>query len=504
MSRSFGNFLARKQNQEFTYRFSKLCESIARSGMRWDDYCRYQLYPTLAEGNYQSPDELLGLLNEVQRERHRWSPMRLFGSKTYDDGKPDPNAVPEAPSDKNGKYNWRDLGYTSVDQMSKAGPEDRKRRQAQFDAKKNGTPQPDIYGPSTTDEDPNAPDASVPDINDPAVAAGEPPVQPPAAAAKKKGGISQERLDQETKLYQAAGQNIQGRFKQALQQFYDMVRDDAHSTNNPHQYEVLRYFMKKIEPAYQQALTGLKAKASKGNEMRQIFTGPSRQSYEQRQKAARGPDAGIHHADGPDGSSNSVIAPTGDDGSVISTGLNRNGDNNLGPDSSNQSDTSNPYAGMGSVSSTDAGMGDLPPGFGPFTAGDGVQQPEAPPEAPVPAPAPTPVGSVVSPDAQQAVAAQSGGYVKPDDNSWPEEDVNNDIYYADKGDGGGDEEVKKILADMRKQGKSKEEIHHAVAAYRAKQRKSDLMNATHGSDDERSIADESYHPYKKLKYRRYR
>lgn len=492
MSRSFGNFLARKQNQEFTHRFSKLCENIARSGVRWDDYCRTQLYPTLAEGNYQSPDDLLDLLNEAPQERGWLNPMRYIRGKTYDDGKPvqDPSRAAPTKGD-----NWVDLGYPSIDAYNAATPQQKALRRKQVEAKKKGTPQPDIHGPSTTEGDPNAPDASVPDINDPAVA-GQPPAA--AAAAKKKGGISQERLDQETKLYQAAAQSIQGRFKQALKQFYDMVRDDAHKTNNPHQYEVLRHFMKKIEPAYQQALTGLKAKASKGNEMRQIFNTTSRQGYDQRQKAAQGPDAGIHHAVGPDGKSISVITPTGDDGSVVSAGLNRNGNNNLGPDSSNQADTGNPYAGMGSVSSTDAGMGDLPPGFGPFTAGDGVQPPEAP------APAPAPVGSVVSPDAQQALAAQSGGYVKPDDNSWPDQDVNNDIYYADKGDGGGDEGVKRILADMRKQGKSKEEIHHAVAAYRAKQRKSDLMNATHGSDDERSIADESYTPYKKLNYRRYR
>ena len=496
MSRSFGNFLARKQNQEFTHRFSRLCENIARSGVRWDDYCRYQLYPTLAEGNYQSPDELLDLLNEsqlteVQQKRHWLDPRALWKGRYYDDGKPAADPSKAAPTKGD---NWVDLGYPSIDAYNAATPQQKELRRKQVEAKKKGTPQPDIHGPSTTEEDPNAPGADVPDINDPAVAA----QTPPPAAAKKKGGISQERLDQETKLYQAAAQSIQGRFKQALDQFYGMVRDDAHKTNNPHQYEVLRHFMKKIEPAYQQALTGLKAKASKGNEMRQIFNTTSRQGYDQRQKAAQGPDAGIHHAVGPDGQSSSVIAPTGDDGTVISAGLNRNGNNNLGPDSSNQSDTGNPYAGMGSVSSTDAGMGgDMPPGFGPFTAGDGVQQP---PEAPAPAP----VGSVVSPDTQQAVAAQSGGYVKPDDNSWPDQDVNNDIYYADKGDGGGDDGVKQILADMRKQGKSPEEIHRAVAAYRAKQRKSDLMNATHGSDDERSIADESYRPYKKLNYRRYR
>ena len=482
MSRSFGNFLARKQNQEFTHRFSRLCENIARSGVRWDDYCRYQLYPTLAEGNYQSPDELLDILNEA--DPAWWNLWMAKGNKGKPAAQPDPSRAAPTKGD-----NWVDLGYPSIDAYNAATPQQKALRKKQVEAKKKGKPQPEIHGPSTTEGDPNAPDASVPDINDPAVA-GQPP-------AKKKGGISQERLDQETKLYQAAAQSIQGRFKQALDQFYGMVRDDAHKTNNPHQYEVLRHFMKKIEPAYQQALTGLKAKASKGNEMRQIFNTTSRQGYDQRQKAAQGPDAGIHHAVGADGQSNSVISPTGDDGTVISTGLNRNGDNNLGPDSSNQSDTGNPYAGMGSVGSTDAGMGDMPPGFGPFTAGDGVQQP---PEAPAPAP----VGSVVSPDAQQAVAAQSGGYVKPEDNSWPDQDVNNDIYYADKGDGGGDDGVKQILADMRKQGKSPEEIHRAVAAYRAKQRKSDLMNATHGSDDERSIADESYRPYKKLNYRRYR
>jgi len=142
MSRSFSNFLERKQNQEFTYRFSRLCENIARSGVRWDDYCRNQLYPTLVEGAYSNPDELLDtLLNEVEQKRHWMNPMRYLSGKTYDDGKPAPAAKTKNDADYN--YNWVDLGYKSNEEMSRAGPEDRKRRQAQFDAKKNGTPQPD-------------------------------------------------------------------------------------------------------------------------------------------------------------------------------------------------------------------------------------------------------------------------------------------------------------------------------------------------------------------------
>jgi hypothetical protein len=483
MSRSFGNFLARKQNQEFTYQFSRLCESIARSGVRWDDYCRQQLYPTLAEGNYQSPDELLALLNEAPATRGILNPMRYIRGKTYDDGKPAPApAPPESPSDANGKYNWRDLGYTDPGQMSKAGPEDRKRRQAQFDAKKNGAPGP-TWIPNPTEGgdddfsdigDPHAPApapgrrSSVPgtapgDLFGPSTT--EKPAAPAPGAKKGKGGVDQGRLDQETKLYQAAAQSIQGRFQQALQQFYNMVRDDAHANNNPHQYEVLRHFMKKIEPAYQKALTGLKAKASSGNEMRDIFTGASRQSYDRRQAAAAQ-------------SAKSTAADQDD--------LMRGSEDDDAAGAEQQA-----LAMKGGAAPT-------PPPVAPPTGGggDGGYDPEMftggedEGDARAQMDLQNKVGTEVSPDTQQAVNAQSGGYAgvpKPDLSgqfgadgggmpNWSDDDIRPGAAKRSSGNQKGDWDA------------SREDLDKAEKERRA-------MIPPHS---------ESYNPYKKLNYRRYR
>jgi hypothetical protein len=528
MSRSFGNFLARKQNQEFTYQFSRLCESIARSGVRWDDYCRQQLYPTLAEGNYQSPDELLALLNEAPATRGILNPMRYIRGKTYDDGKPAPApAPPESPSDANGKYNWRDLGYTDPGQMSKAGPEDRKRRQAQFDAKKNGAPGP-TWIPNPTEGgdddfsdigDPHAPApapgrrSSVPgtapgDLFGPSTT--EKPAAPAPGAKKGKGGVDQGRLDQETKLYQAAAQSIQGRFQQALQQFYNMVRDDAHANNNPHQYEVLRHFMKKIEPAYQKALTGLKAKASSGNEMRDIFTGASKRSYDQRQadSAARSgvtpTDKGVDIGRGPGGEVTRATFGTAA-GQYAPEDATKFGATSYGDGSGGQAMSPEDMAKFGSSSAMVGGDGSA--GYNPYTAqasaGDSAKPLQVPdPSAGVGDAGGTatddqmppglkgvpPVGTDVSPDTKQAVNAQSGGYAgKPDKSGqfgaddggmpdWSDDDIRPGAAKRSSGNQKGDWDA------------SREDLDKAEKERRA-------MISPHS---------ESYNPYKKLNYRRYR
>jgi hypothetical protein len=93
MKHSFKNYRTQRENQEFGQKFNTLCEAIAVSGVRFEDYWANVAVPTLTESfSYSNEEELL---NEF------WKSL-FGGGKQAPQGAPvdltnfDPNAQPQS------------------------------------------------------------------------------------------------------------------------------------------------------------------------------------------------------------------------------------------------------------------------------------------------------------------------------------------------------------------------------------------------------------------------
>lgn len=124
MKHSFKNYRTQRENQEFGQKFNTLCEAIAVSGVRFEDYWANVAVPTLTESfSYSNEEELL---NEF------WKSL-FGGGKQAPQGTPvdltnfDPNAQPQ--SDMITR-----MGQWQNDQKAKAEAERQAARQKKLGA----------------------------------------------------------------------------------------------------------------------------------------------------------------------------------------------------------------------------------------------------------------------------------------------------------------------------------------------------------------------------------